>query len=426
MESASSRPTHVRWWIFLLACAVSWLLYLHRYSWGVIKPSLLAENPELRAHVGWLDSAFMLTYAVFQVPCGFLGDRFGPRSILSGFILLWSVAVLGVGWTTGFWRLFGLRAFFGFAQAGAYPILSKVTRNWFPLANRTSVQGIVTALGRIGAASCPVILATLLIGTLGFSWQNALLILGMPGIFLALAFWILARDNPREHPWTNLGEQELVDPGVSSRPPGTKARLVINRATLLSLGMMLLYAFASTIQDQLYVNWISDFLVNGRGLSQGEMGLFTPLPLLGGAVGGILGGFLNDWLIRALGNRRWARSLVGFTGKLIASVLIFLSVQLADGRVAMVILLTARIFGDWSLPTQWGAITDMGGRGAATLFGLVNGVGAVGGFVAGPALNWLLIQHGWEGLFTGVAAMSLLAGLTWLFIDCTQKIVADE
>src|SRR5262249_48649108 len=157
--------SRVRWVVFVLACGVSWLLYLHRYSWGVIKPTIKQENPWLTdTQLGWLDSAFQATYALGQVPAGLIGDLFGPRLILTVLILLWSLAGVGVIWTRGFWPLFGVRGAFGLAQAGAYPVLNKVTRNWFPLAGRTTVQGVIAALGRIGAACCPVILATCLMG----------------------------------------------------------------------------------------------------------------------------------------------------------------------------------------------------------------------------------------------------------------------
>jgi sugar phosphate permease len=186
--------------------------------------------------------------------------------------------------------------------------------------------------------------------------------------------------------------------------------------------MMLVYAFTSTFQDQLYVNWIPLFLTEGRGLDTRAMGLFSPLPLLGGAVGGILGGMLNDYWIRRTGNRRWARSGVALTGKMVAAVLIALSVQMSDGRLAMLVLLAARCFGDWSLATQWGAVTDMGGRATATLFGLVNKVGAVGGFAAGPIMGSLKHHYGWEGIFFCASGMCVLAALTWLFIDCTRRV----
>jgi MFS family permease len=417
------RPTRVRWLIFALACAASWLLYLHRYSWGVLKPSFRREHPDLSdTEVGWLDAAFNATYALGQVPGGLAGDVFGPRAILTAIILLWSLAATGVAWAGGFWGPLGARATFGLAQAGAYPVLSKVTRTWFPPAVRTSVQGVVTALGRVGAACSSLVLATFLMGLLGLSWRAALCVLAAPGAALAAAFWVAARNGPREHPWTNAAERQLLGAGPAPPAAGPPAALRLDGASLLSLGMLLVYAIASTFQDQLYVLWIPSFLVEGRGLSTAEMGLYTMLPLLGGAVGAVLGGVLNDTLVRATGNRRWARSGVGFAGKLVAAGLVVVSVRVVDGRLAMVVLFTARVFGDWGLATQWGAITDMAGRASGTVFGLVNAFGAAGGFVAGPVLGSLKQHHGWEGLFFGVAALCLVSALCWLFIDCTRRL----
>lgn len=431
-SAAADRPTRVRWIMFALTCAASWLLYLHRYSWGVIRPQFREDFPELTdSDIGWLDSAFMASYAVGQIPGGLAGDVFGPRLVMTLIILLWSVSVAGVAWTTGFWRFTSVRFGFGLAQAGAYPVISKMTRIWYPRESRTSLQGVMTAFGRIGAACAPPIIATLLIGLLGLSWQHALVVIMAPGLLLAIAWWWVVRDNPKEHPLTNAAEQQLLAAEVRLAPqtgditPAPDVPLRLDRAARLSLEMMLVYAFASTFQDQLYVNWIPEFLKNARGLDDTAMGIFAPLPLIGGVIGGIIGGILNDYLIRTWGNRRWARSVVGGVGKLVAAALVYAAFQVPDGRWAMVVLMAARIFGDWSLPTQWGAITDMGGRATATLFGLVNMVGAIGGFAAGPCLGYLKQYYDWQGLFLGVVAMCLVASFTWLFIDCTKRLVKD-
>jgi MFS transporter, ACS family, glucarate transporter len=436
----SARPTRVRWLIFALACFASWLLYLHRYAWGVIKPAFRSENPGLDdIDIGWLDSAFLATYAIGQVPGGIAGDRLGPRAVLSVLAVVWSLATMGVAWTTGFWRLTGARAAFGLAQAGVYPVLNKMTRTWFPLSVRTSVQGTVTAMGRVGAACAPPIVASLLMGKFGFSWQSALVVLAVPGLALAAVSWLLARNSPREHPWVNPAERNLLENAVPSpehatallegeppfRSPAQEPALRLTGASLFSFAMLLVYIFVSTFQDQFYVYWIPSFLMEGRDFDNEAMGAYAPLPLLGGALGGIVGGVLNDWLIRRLGNRRWARSLVAFTGKFVAAGLVLLSIQADDGRLTMLILVAARVFSDWSLPTQWAAVTDMGGRSAATVFGVVNTVGALGGFVAGPAFGFLKQQYGWDGLFFGVAAMCFVAAVSWLFIDCTRRLVGD-
>ena len=461
-----SRPTRVRWLIFALIGAASWLLYLHRYAWGVVKPAFRRENPQLSAtDLGWLDSAFLATYAIGQVPCGLAGDLFGPRIVLGLSILLWSAAVACVACTGGFWPLFAMLAAFGLAQAGAYPAISKVTRNWFPSEVRTSVQGAVTALGRIGGACAPPLLATLLMGVLAVSWRPALVTIAVPGVLLALAFWLVFRNSPVEHPWTNRAERDEIDPsrlprvpdhepartvaeattrnpGVSDRLPGSSlstdaptappAALPLDEALTrslrrgsarVSLILLLVYAFFSTFADMLYVFWIPSFLVEGKGLTPGLMGWCAPLPLLGGAHGGMLGGVLNDVLIRRTGKPRWVRSGVAFSGKLMAAVLLVTSLAVADGRLVMVLLLGCKFFGDWSLPTQWGTITDMAGKGAGTVFGVVNTVGSLGGFAAGPVLGYLKQEYGWEGLFLGVGVAYLAAALTWLFIDCTQRLV---
>jgi MFS family permease len=432
--SNESRPTNVRWIIFVLACAASWLLYLHRYSWGIIRPAFKSETG-IDEGIGWLDGAFQATYALGQIPAGMAGDRFGPRATLALFTLVWSLAVGGVGWTTVFWRLVAARGSLGLAQAGAYPVLNKMTRIWFPLSIRTSVQGWVAAMGRIGGACAPLLIATILIGWLGLSWQSALLVISVPGLVLAVAFWLALRNRPREHPWTNEAERELLGDHVTTPteaaairegPPAPHAPVwQLTAASAFSLGMMFLYIFVSTFQDQFYINLLPSFLKEGRGFDDTEMGLWGPWPLVGGAVGGVIGGYLNDWLIRRTGNRRWSRTCVALTGKMIAAGVVLLSIQFADGRITLLLLIAARVFSDWSMPTQWATVTDIGGRAAATVFAIINTVGAVGGFVAGPVFAYLNRTYGWDGVFYGVAAMCASAALTWLFIDCTKRVVAD-
>jgi sugar phosphate permease len=300
-----------------------------------------------------------------------------------------------------------------------------VTGRWFPAAVRTSVQGIITAMGRVGGACAPPIVATLLIGWCGLPWRVALLAIALPGALLALAFWLGFRNSPREHPGVNSAERDLIEAGDPPRAAGGGVRLRLGGAAGFSLFMLLVYAFFATFADMLYVNWIPSFLVEGKRLSFSAMGWFAPLPLLGGAAGGVVGGVLNDVLVRRLPSRRWARSGVAFTGKLTAAVLILASLAVADGRLVMVLLLVCKFFADWGLSTQWGATTDMGGRGAGTLFGVVNTVGSLGGFAAGPLMGYLKQHHGWEGLFLGVAAAYVTAALAWLFIDCTRRLVTD-
>jgi ACS family glucarate transporter-like MFS transporter len=422
------RPTRIRWLIFGLSCAASWLLYLHRYSWGVIRPSLKAEYPDLTdKELGWLDAVFNATYGLGQVPSGLAGDLLGPGAVLVVSILSWSACVAWLTWAPGFWPLAWVRSVFGAAQAGAYPNLSKVTRSWFPAKARSTVQGLVASLsGRAGGACASLVVATLLMGVLHVTWREALLVLGGGGLVFGVAFALLFRNSPREHPWANEAEQDVVWDGASPQTAGGRPRFRWSRANLLTAAALLLYAFASTFADQLYVSWIPQFLVEGKRLTSYQMGIFASLPLWGGALGGTVGGVLNDVLIRVTGSRRWGRSAVAFTGKLLAAGFIALSVDVADGRWVMVLLFACKFFGDWSLISQWGTITDISGRAGGTIFGAVNAVGALAAFLAGPVMGHLKQDFGWEVLFQCVAGVYLFAALCWLFIDCTRRLLIEE
>ena len=107
-------------------------------------------------------------------------------------------------------------------------------------------------------------------------------------------------------------------------------------------------------------------------------------------------------------------------------MLLAASVGLADGRAVAVALVLCKFFGDWGLSTQWGAITDIGGRAAGTFFGSVNMVGAMAGVLANPLIGQVKQDYGWERLFYFLAALFLTAALAWLFIDADRRIVTEE
>ena len=362
------------------------------------------------------------------MPGGLAGDVLGPRECAGVLILLWSATVAGLGMDDQPDRPGNDARLFRSAQAGAYPNLSKVTRSWFPLSIRTSVQGAVASLsGRAGGALRPLIVATLLMGTLGLGWRAALMVIGAAG-----AFW-----EWRSGCCSATVRPSIPGPTWPSRRKSMPAELPIRAghpaedcgsgaANLVTMGAMLLYAFCSNFADQFFVNWLPLFLKEGKGLSQTQMGMFASLPLWGGALGGMAGGVLNDFLIRRTGSRRWARSGVAFTGKALAALLLAVSIFLADGRAVAVTLLACKFFADWSQSTQWGAITDIGGRAAGTVFGAVNMVGAMGSVLANPLIGRVKQDHGWEVLFFLLAGVFLASALVWLFIDSSRRLVTED
>ena len=469
--AAAERPTNVRWMIFGLGCGTSWFLYLHRYTFGIIKPDIAKEWNLQEDQLGWLDFAFSVTYSLSQVPAGLLGDLLGAHLFLSVTIVAWSLA-LALHGLVSYEVLYAVRVLFGLMQAGCYAMLSKMSKTWFPPSVRTTLQGwIASFFGRMGGAMSNVIFASLLIGYLG-DWRLSIYILSAAGIVFGVVFALMYRNTPREHPGTNRAEVELIegpfahvtpssqrstlppdathcpvcgapveptdekcrDCGESFRAPAAPARRLTFREmfsrmsprSLRNFTAFLIQQFTSTFADMIYMAWIPYFLAKEHGLEFTEMGVYASLPLFGGACGGAFGGYLNDYLILRL-PRRWARTLVGFSGKAVACVLIFVALANYDNPYAFcIILFFVKFFSDWSQPTVWGTVTDIGGSATATVFGFNNMVGGFGGNVSPVVFGYIAKFQGWTPVFTTVGAAYLLSSLSWLFVDCTVPLMREE
>ncbi|MDA1054923.1 MAG: MFS transporter [Planctomycetota bacterium] len=438
LPKIGERPTRVRWLVFVLASGTSWMLYLHRYSWNFIRPALLEEYGFTNSEVDRIFTAFNVSYACGQIPGGIICDFFGTHLFLGIIIVLWSVLLPCFGLTGNFYGLAGLRLGFGAAQAGCYPSLSKVTRDWFPLRTRTIIQGLIASFfGRSGGAMSSIIMGTLLMGYGGLSWRIAVLIMGLAGLLFAGLFLWLYRSDPKQDTRVNEAELALIREGkadeTSDGPRVLPFRRVLRSPSML---VFIFQQFMNAGADGIYVYLMGSYFMTARNFDVATAGLLISLPLWGGAIGGVFGGFINDGLIHLTGSRRWSRTIVGFAGKFVACLMMFVAIQQVSGVAAAFCLFVVKFFSDWTQPTVWGTCTDMGGRYSATVFSIINTAGSVGGIctplVLGAVLDFYSttkIVDGKEQLITNytpmfmvVAAMYMMSACCWLFINCTRSL----
>lgn len=438
-DLAAGSPTQVRWVIFVLACLASFTLYLHRYTWNIVGPNLQADLNLNHTQTQLLFSLFYWTYACGQIPSGVFIDRFGPHRFLSTIIAAWSGALVLIAQTSSMVLLGGARFLFGITQAGCYPALNKLTRVWFPARQRTMLQGLIaTTSGRAGGAMSPIILGSLLMGEFGMSWQSALTLLGLVGIALCVAVRIGMRNSPDVDTRVNDAERAWIrSDEIPVTPSAARDFLPVRQALRnSSLRWFTVQQFLDAGSDLVFVGLIGTYFLKVHELDIQKTGLMASLPLWGGAIGGIAGGFLNDYFIRQTGNRRWSRSGVGSTGKIIGCAMLVITLFQTDGLYAGLFLMMAKFFSDWSQPTTWGTCTDLGGRYSATVFSIINTAGTLGGAVM-PLVFGQVLDHfsvttivdgnevtvtNWVPLFALLATMYFLSGLVWLRIDCTKKI----
>src|SRR5689334_22686721 len=126
------RPTNVRFLVVVVTMLAAVLLYLERVCVGVadvyIRQDLRIGKTEMNAALG----AFFFAYALGQVPAGWLSQRYGPRRMLTLYILGWAVFGAFIALAQDFWTLFLARFLLGLSQAGAYPTAALLVKRWVP------------------------------------------------------------------------------------------------------------------------------------------------------------------------------------------------------------------------------------------------------------------------------------------------------
>ena len=169
-----SAPTGVRHQLVLIATLMAVLLYLDRYCISFAEIFIQEDLGLTDMQVSWMLSAFFWSYALAQVPSGWLTDRFGARLMLTLYVLLWSLFTALTGLATGFAILLVMRLGFGLGQAGAYPTSANVISKWVPFSQRGIASSIVSLGGRFGGALAPVATAYLLVLLVPVSHSSAL------------------------------------------------------------------------------------------------------------------------------------------------------------------------------------------------------------------------------------------------------------
>ncbi|MCC7422682.1 MAG: MFS transporter [Planctomycetaceae bacterium] len=437
MSSPDVRPTRFHWVVFAVACSASWMLYLHRYTFALIKPILAREWGLNEEQLGWIDSAESSCYLLFQVPLGALVDGVGVRLVLTLLMVCWSAGMGVCAAATSVPLMAFGRALFGAGQSAVYAALNRVSRNWFPASVRSSMQGLVAVFsGRIGGLSSYVVVGSLMMGVLNWGWQPTLAALAASGLLLAIGFAALFRNSPWQHPRVNTAEARMIDgvlPGeaVPAAPPRMTRREVLrgaSRRSLLNLFALNVQSILSTLADNIYSSWIPLFLATVHGFKLEKGGLYSALPLLGGAIGGVVGGWLNDGLIARTGNRRWSRTSVALAGKGMAAVLLLAAIVFTydSPRAFCFMLFAVKFFSDWSLTTSWSTVTDIGGRTTATVFAFNNTVASIASVIAPLLFGYVAAHYDWKAVFTITWIVYGLCALSWLAIDCTIPVLREK
>ncbi|MBV9083193.1 MAG: MFS transporter, partial [Acidobacteriaceae bacterium] len=385
----AARPTHVRHVVLALTVAAYMITYIDRVAISSAIPFIRKEFGFSLITIGWILSAFRWTYALFQIPGGWLGDYIGPRRAMALVVGWWSMFTCFTAFAWNAVSMVVIRALFGLGEAGAFPIATRALSRWMLPSERGFAQGITHAGSRLGAAITPVLVVALI---MWHGWRAPFLLLGIVGIVWALIWFVYYRNTPREHAGVNMAELNLIQRSIGELPART-AHSVPWRTILASGNLWRLCAmyFCYCYCLSVYLDWFPTYLKSHRKFTLEQMGIYASLPLFAGTLGDLLGGWISDILLKRTQNVTFARRVVSVIGFTIATAAI-IPATFTRSSYACVWYSCIAFFGlELTVGVSWAIALDIGGDYSGSVSALMNMCGNIGGAIS-PALLAYLVK----------------------------------
>jgi MFS transporter, ACS family, glucarate transporter len=404
------KPTHTRYWVVAFALALAMIMYIQRVAISQAIVPISADLHLDKRQTGIVLGAFGLSYALFEIPMGLLGDKLGVRWVLSQLVLIWSLftAMTGAVWNLA--SLWVIRFLFGAGEAGCFPNLTRMLSAWLPLSERVKAQAVMWAFGRWGGALAPPVAAFVIYH---FGWRWGFLALAMLGVAWVGAFLPWFRNDPAQHKSVNAAELELLE--------GSRAlvlhdhgmpwyRLLLQR-DIFFLGLQY---FGFSYTWYFYVTWLPTWLQKAKGLPPAQAAVYAMIPLACGGVGSIVSGFLPLSI-----PRKWV-AIGGFGA---TAVIIFILPGVNDIMMAMALMGLASFASDLTMPISWNTCVEIGKQYTATVSSTMNMLGNLAGFVA-PLLGGIILDHtnqDWNVVLRTMAVAAFISAGCWLFLEPDAK-----
>jgi MFS family permease len=420
----AAAPTTARRTLLWYAASLAALLYLDRVCISQSQSAISAELGLTKNAMGTIMSAFSLAYLIFEVPGGWLGDRIGPRAVITRIVVWWSAFTMATGLATGFWSMATVRFMFGVGEAGCFPNLTKAFSNWFRGEDRTRAQSLMWLAARWGGALAPLLVVAALDV---MSWRQSFYVFGAMGFVWAWFFFRWFRDRPADHPAVNAAELALMPrPEEANAPDDVKVPwgkfLGSGSVWLLSLQYLCLsYGF------WFYVTWLPTYIKEVFHMKDADRyfaALLAGLPLFLAGISVYLTGKVTPWLVARVGSTAKVRRALGVIGHGVACAMLLVSILFKDPLWAMLAMGVSCFGNDMAMPGSWTAVMDLGGRFAGTLGGFMNMIGMIGGLLAPYTIPRILEAAGnnWNVPIVVLASAYFIGALAWLGVDPVTRL----
>jgi MFS transporter, ACS family, glucarate transporter len=404
-------------WLFVLS-AIS---FLDRTNISIAGLQISSEYGLGNQRLGWIFSAFLIGYAGFQVPAGWLASRFGPRLVITLGVVWWGVAtalttLIPPGISQAVVLLIGIRFLLGAGEAVIYPAANQFVARWVPVQERGFINGLIFAGVGAGSGLTPPLLAWFI---LHHGWRSAFWFSAVIGVIAGGVWWWFARDTPEEDPKVSPSELNLIREGIAeSAAPAGPAHTAISWGAILrrrDLPALIICYFGFGYTAWIFFSWFFLYMAQVRGFNLKASALFSMLPFLSMTIGCLAGGAVSDRLTRAYGLRtgRCGLASVAF---FFTAIFLVLGSRVHSPQLAGVILAGGAGALYVSQSSFWSVSADIAGRSSGVFSSMVNMGAQVGGAVTASLTPWVAQRFGWTTSFAIAAALAALGGVLWMTV----------
>ena len=413
-ERHTRKRFFLAFWLFVLS-AIS---FLDRTNISIAGLQISSEYGLGNQRLGWIFSAFLIGYAGFQVPAGWLASRFGPRLVITLGVVWWGVAtalttLIPPGISQAVVLLISIRFALGAGEAVIYPAANQFVARWVPEQERGFINGLIFAGVGAGSGLTPPLLAWFI---LHHGWRSAFWFSAVIGVVAGAVWWWLARDTPEQDPAVSASELNIIRQGRTEEAPGKTG--VISWGAILrrrDLPALIISYFGFGYTAWIFFSWFFLYMAQVRGFNLKASALYSMLPFLSMTIGCLAGGALSDRLTRVYGLRvgRCGLASVAF---LFTAVFLVLGSRVQSPQLAGVILAGGAGALYVSQSSFWSVSADIAGRSSGVFSSMVNMGAQVGGAVTASLTPWVAQRFGWTTSFAIAAALAVVGAFLWMTV----------
>jgi MFS transporter, ACS family, glucarate transporter len=412
----SRKRFFLAFWLFVLS-AIS---FLDRTNISIAGLQISSEYGLGNQRLGWIFSAFLIGYAGFQVPAGWLASRFGPRLVITLGVVWWGVAtalttLIPPGISQAVLLLIGIRFALGAGEAVIYPAANQWVARWVPMQERGFVNGLIFAGVGAGSGLTPPLLVWFISH---HGWRSAFWFSAVIGVIAGALWWWAARDTPEEDPKVSPSELNTIRQGITGDADATHAHSAISWRAILTrrdLPALIISYFGFGYTAWIFFSWFFLYMAQVRGFNLKASALFSMLPFLSMTIGCLAGGVISDRLTKTYGLRvgRCGLASVAF---FFTAIFLVLGSRVQSPQLAGVILAGGAGALYVSQSSFWSVSADIAGRSSGVFSSMVNMGAQVGGAVTASLTPWVAQRFGWTTSFAIAAALAVVGAVLWMTV----------